>query len=528
MARRPAYVYNGSGWDEIGDPSKLPLTGGTVTGATAVEANSSSAALRVTQTGSGNALLVEDSANPDATPFVVDANGSVGIGTSAPANSLVVYNGNGVIDATRFVNNTGTGPTLITRKSASATVGTHASMSNGEIVGRLIFQGSDGTTFIDAASVRAEVDGTPGTNDMPGRMVFSTTADGASSPTERMRITSAGNVGIGTTGPTRPLDVRGTSEDVSVFTNTTDSSFTTIKTRLVAGTTNAGIADLVVQRQNGTSTDLILSLRDSGGTVTDRVRVTGAGNVGIGTSSPSTKLHVASSGTAAQAQMQTFGEISRVLLVRANGTSTSPTTVANGDWLADTLWQGYDGTAYRNAAQILARVNGTVSTAVVPGRITMSVADAAGTLTERFDLSSSGLITGTGTSLGAWTAYTPTWGGNTTNPVIGNGTITGAYCQIGKTVFGRVNIVAGSTTTFGSGSYFISMPVTARITDQPVGHGFFVDASLGVRYSVILTPASTTNLWIRYSAQPVDANATTPFTWAQSDEISVSFVYEAA
>lgn len=45
-----------------------------------VETNSSLAALRVTQTGSGNALLIEDSGNPDSTPFVVDADGNVGIG----------------------------------------------------------------------------------------------------------------------------------------------------------------------------------------------------------------------------------------------------------------------------------------------------------------------------------------------------------------------------------------------------------------------------------------------------------------
>ena len=47
-----------------------------------VAANTSSDALRITQTGSGNALLVEDSTNPDATPFVVDASGVVGIGTT--------------------------------------------------------------------------------------------------------------------------------------------------------------------------------------------------------------------------------------------------------------------------------------------------------------------------------------------------------------------------------------------------------------------------------------------------------------
>jgi hypothetical protein len=46
-----------------------------------------------------------------------------------------------------------------------------------------------------------QVDGTPGANDMPGRLVFSTTADGASSPTERLRIDSSGRVGIGTTSP---------------------------------------------------------------------------------------------------------------------------------------------------------------------------------------------------------------------------------------------------------------------------------------------------------------------------------------
>jgi hypothetical protein len=45
---------------------------------------------------------------------------------------------------------------------------------------------------------------------MPGRLVFSTTADGASSPTERMRITSTGAVGIATTSPGSALDVKGT------------------------------------------------------------------------------------------------------------------------------------------------------------------------------------------------------------------------------------------------------------------------------------------------------------------------------
>jgi hypothetical protein len=59
--------------------------------------------------------------------------------------------------------------------------------------------------------ITGEVDGTPGANDMPGRLVFSTTADGAASPTERLRITSAGvlqvadagNITVGTTTGTK-------------------------------------------------------------------------------------------------------------------------------------------------------------------------------------------------------------------------------------------------------------------------------------------------------------------------------------
>ena len=55
-----------------------------------VSVSSASNAVRITQTGTGNALLVEDSANPDATPFVIDASGNVGIGTASPDAALTV------------------------------------------------------------------------------------------------------------------------------------------------------------------------------------------------------------------------------------------------------------------------------------------------------------------------------------------------------------------------------------------------------------------------------------------------------
>ena len=57
-------------------------------------------------------------------------------------------------------------------------------------LGDFTFSGYDGVNMTNGARINAAVDGTPGTNDMPGRLVFSTTADGAASPTERLRITS--------------------------------------------------------------------------------------------------------------------------------------------------------------------------------------------------------------------------------------------------------------------------------------------------------------------------------------------------
>ena len=103
------------------------------------------------------------------------------------------------------------GNDVVFAKSFNGTVGTHTIGSSGSLVSRLFFSASDGTRFVPAASIETFIDGTPGTNDMPGRLVFSTTADGASSPTERLRITSAGvlqiadasDITVGTTTGTK-------------------------------------------------------------------------------------------------------------------------------------------------------------------------------------------------------------------------------------------------------------------------------------------------------------------------------------
>jgi hypothetical protein len=180
------------------------LTIGTL-GEVAMNANSTSAALKVTQVGSGNAFEVEDQAS-DTTPFVIAADGRTLVGAGAAytgvfnAAFLEVHNvGGNTAQSLQRYSADAFSPDIDFVKSRSATTGTQAVVVSGDGVGTLRFAGSDGTAFKVAAQIDAFVDGTPGTNDMPGRLVFSTTADGASSPTERMRIDSAGVVLVGTT-----------------------------------------------------------------------------------------------------------------------------------------------------------------------------------------------------------------------------------------------------------------------------------------------------------------------------------------
>ena len=103
------------------------------------------------------------------------------------------------------------GPALIFQKSrsGSATPG-NGVLSNNDTLGVIRFYGSDGTDRNSfAANIGCEVDGSPGGNDMPGRLIFSTTADGAATSTERLRITSSGKVGINEDNPQTTLNVRG-------------------------------------------------------------------------------------------------------------------------------------------------------------------------------------------------------------------------------------------------------------------------------------------------------------------------------
>ena len=148
----------------------------------------------------------------NAPKATLDTSGRLLVGTSTARTNF--YNssnsarfqieGSGINDnyalsiVSNYVGSTN-GAQVILAKSGGSNVGDNTLVSNGNTIGQISFQGADGTEFVPAASIASEVDGTPGANDMPGCLVFSTTADGASSPTERMRIKNNGSVQIGST-----------------------------------------------------------------------------------------------------------------------------------------------------------------------------------------------------------------------------------------------------------------------------------------------------------------------------------------
>jgi hypothetical protein len=144
----------------------------------------------------------------------IDSSGRLLVGTSTNIDNSIVQNATtdgANIGVIRYSSNV-SAPFISLKKSRGASIGTNTIVQSGDQLGVVEFAGANGTGFNAAARISGEVDGTPGaSNDMPGRLVFSTTADGASSPTERLRITNAGvlqvadagNISVGTTTGTK-------------------------------------------------------------------------------------------------------------------------------------------------------------------------------------------------------------------------------------------------------------------------------------------------------------------------------------
>ena len=176
-----------------GTATYLPLAGGTLTGQLTMADGIRIDTDHVQARDASGLKLTEDGG---VGILIADSSGAVLVNTST---ALTGFLGSAQVqiqkdtDGALLIHRTTTdanGPTFefLKRRSGFGVV------SSGDRAGTIQFSAADSVDAAPVASIYAEVDGTPGSNDMPGRLVFATTADGANAVSEAMRISNAGHL----------------------------------------------------------------------------------------------------------------------------------------------------------------------------------------------------------------------------------------------------------------------------------------------------------------------------------------------
>lgn len=172
------------------------ITGGTIdnigiTGVSGIEFSANDGvSVQAKLTGSTGNLSVSDNGGliiGDVSQYTLDSN--------TPELQIL---GTGIADSSQLQgqwSNNADGAFHYFFKSRGATVGSNAIVQSGDGLGNIRWNANDGVDGNSiAAQISAEVDGAPGVADMPGRIRFLTTADGAASPTEALRINSSQSI----------------------------------------------------------------------------------------------------------------------------------------------------------------------------------------------------------------------------------------------------------------------------------------------------------------------------------------------
>jgi hypothetical protein len=463
----------------------------------------------VNLTLNGNSILFGNGSEERAR---IDSLGRLLVGTgSTTADSTAIFQGYSAAT---------TGPSWLYLQRGQAA----GSISSGNSLGILSFADNAANVF---GEIKCQTDGSAGVGDYPGRLVFSTTADGASSPTTRMTIKNDGKVGIGTESPGAKCDIAGGSDASLRIYNTQNNSPSANHLELLNNSSD-GLKFSVGRSGAGGNSNLTYdnTFNINAGT-TGAVTFDSSGRLLVGTSSSvttykteivdDTSLNLAlvtgNSGSPANCPFLT--------LRRSRGSTASPSVVSPGDLTGVIDFRGYSGAAssYVTCAQISATVDGTPDSGGdatdMPGRLVFSTtADGASSPTERMRISSNGDVNVVGTFYAKYNAVF-TWNtsagikavgdGNTNTGGVGIETTTASTATRYHVSISNPNGVVGSISTNGSATAF-NTSSDYRLKENIVpltGAADRVNQLQVHRFNFIADPDTTVDGFIAHEAQAV-------------------------
>jgi hypothetical protein len=386
-------------------------------------------------------------------------------------------------------------------------------------IGSIRFESTSNTSSnYHYASISAFSDGASSSDtDIPGRLVFSTTADGAASPTERMRITSTGAVGIGITTPGAFFHAAGTiragaadTSDAIIQIGASLSGSRNSYLDLVGDTTYSTYGLRVIRNNSGANATSRLLHRGTGSldmvtqeaapitfwtTNTERARIDSSGRLLVGTSSYTGNGKVAIAG----------GTGTNIALLDLRYNSTRPTAADTG--LVEIRFGAADQASNNSYAKIEAITDGASSSdSDLPGRLVFSTTeDGAASPTERMRITSTG---------SAFFGAISTKNATTRSFAIATTGEATVYCNHGTgdvstdpyLIFNYNGTKIGSITQSGTTAVAYNTSSDYRLKENVVPLAGAIDRinNLQVRrFNFIADPAKTVDGFIAHEAQAV-------------------------
>ena len=258
-------------------------------------------------------------------------------------------------------------------------VRSQANNSSDVDAGLIAFTVYDGTDFHQCARIMASRDAAGGDNDTPGRLTFHTTADGASSATERLRIDSSGFIGAGTANPRRHFHLH-------------NSASATVGFQMTNGNTGESNDSQGFQLKVGSDSHAEISQMENSylaifTNAAERLRILSDGKVGVNNSSPTARLHVSDSSFNIARFTRSGGQAG--VTIEGNHSSESvyfSLRTLNNTANSGAVIEGVDASGNGTSWIKLYTENDTTNA----GAISLHTRPASGSTTKRFEIDSNG------------------------------------------------------------------------------------------------------------------------------------------